>query len=123
MGDRHAAIIGGERADHRGRGIALHNDAIRLLRVHHLAQPGQQPCGQPVERLARLHQVEVDVGGQPGDRQYLIEQPAMLGGDTGSHGQARHIGQCADHGEQLDRLWPGAKDQQDFWVRRHGPPS
>ena len=42
--------------------------AVGLLGVHHLAQPGQQPRGQPVERLARLHQVEVDVGRQPGDR-------------------------------------------------------
>ena len=25
--------------------------------------------------------------------------------------------------DQLDRLWPCAKDQQDFWIRRHGPPS
>jgi hypothetical protein len=88
MADGDLAVIGRERADHGGGGVALHDHAVGLLGVHHIAETGQQARGQPVERLARLHHVEVDIGRDARDRQHLIEQPAMLGGDAGANGPA-----------------------------------
>ena len=73
MRDRNLAIISGERAGHRGGGIALDDDHVGCLGVHHLAQPDQQARGKPVERLTRFHQVEVDVRGDVSDREDLIK--------------------------------------------------
>ena len=58
-------------------GLSLHR---RALGIHHLAKSGQQPRGQPIERLAGLHQIQIMIGRQLRDRQDLIEQAAMLGG-------------------------------------------
>ncbi len=67
-----------------------------------------------VERLARLHQVEIDIGRESGDRQHLIEQAAMLRGDAGAHGRGRAAASSArDDGKKLDRLGAGAEDEED----------
>src|SRR3546814_18176538 len=78
MADRNAPVIGRQRGRHYGGGIALDDDAIGFFGVEHVTDSGEQPCGQPVERLARFHQVEIHVGSEPGDVEHLIEQPAML---------------------------------------------
>ena len=113
MAHRHLAVIGGERPDHRGRGVALDDHAIGPFGIHHIAKTGEQPCGEAVERLARLHQIEIDIGREAGDAQHLIEQPAMLRGDAGAHVEAGHGLQCGDHGKELDRLRTGAENDED----------
>ena len=113
MRDRDLAVIGGERAGHRGGGVALDDDHVGLLGVHHIAEPGEQARGEAVEILAGLHQIEIDIGDEPGDGEHLIEQAAMLGGDAGPHDEAGHLLERGDDGEQLDRLGPGAEDDED----------
>ena len=108
MGDGDASVISGQRARHCRRGVALDDHARRRFRVHHLAQGGEA-----VERLARLHQVEIDVRRQIGDREDLVEQAPMLGGDAGADAEVGSRGERADDGEQLDRLRSGAEDDQD----------
>src|SRR3546814_3902998 len=76
--------MGRQRGRHDGGGIALDDDAIGFFGVEHVTDSGEQPCGQPVERLARFHQVEIHVGSEPGDVEHLIEQPAMLRRHAGS---------------------------------------
>ena len=113
MADRDLAVIGRERTDHRGRGVALDDHAVGLFGVHHVAQAGEQPRGEAVERLARLHQIEIDVGGEPCDREHLVEQPAMLRGDAGAHVEPGHRLERSDDREEFDRFWPGAEDDED----------
>ena len=76
--DRHLAVIGRERTRHRRGRIALDDDAIGRDRVHHPAEPGQQPRGECVERLIGLHHVEIVLGYDPGDLQHLVQHLAVL---------------------------------------------
>ena len=117
MGDRHLTIVSRQGTHHRGRRVALHDHAIGTLGVHHLAKRGQQSRGQPVERLAGLHQVEVDVRLQICDRQHLIQQPAVLRRHAGAHVEPDDVAQRRNDGEQLDRFGPRAEDHQDFFHR------
>ena len=81
MADRDLAEISGERRDHRGQRVAVDQDAIGPPRVQRRAELGEDARRQHVERLARLHQVKIDVGDDAEDRQNLVEQLAMLRGD------------------------------------------
>ena len=119
MGNRHFAVIGGERPHHRGRGIALDDHPVGPLAVHHLAKSGQQSRRQPVEALPRLHQIEVDIGHQPGNRQHLIKQPAMLRGHAHAHVEITAAFQRGNNGEQLDRLGAGAENDEDAGFCTH----
>ena len=113
MADRHLAVICRERADHRCGGVALHDHPVGLFGIHHIAKPGQQPRGQAVERLARLHQIEVDVWAQIGDTEHLVEQPAMLRGDAGAHVEPALRLERRNDGKEFDRFGPGAEDDED----------
>ena len=66
------------RGGHRGGGVALDDDPVGLLRVHHLAEAGEQAGRERIERLVGLHQVEVVVGRDAGDREDLVEHRAVL---------------------------------------------
>jgi hypothetical protein len=78
MGDGHLAIIGGEGCDHRGGGVALHDHPVGLLRIEHRAKGAEQPCGQPIERLAGGHDVQVDIGRDARELHHLVQHLAML---------------------------------------------
>ncbi|MCY1174421.1 hypothetical protein D9M73_146230 [compost metagenome] len=119
MADRHLAVVSHERADHRGGGVTLYDHPVGLFGVHHIAKPGQQPRGQAIERLTRLHQIEIDIGTQIGDAEHLIEQPAMLGGDAGAHVEPALRLERGNHRKEFDRFGPGAEDDEDA-RRGHG---
>jgi len=114
MRDRDLAVIGGQRPRHRGRGVALHDDEVGPFGIHHLAKPDQQPRGQPVERLAGFHEVEIDVGHQSGDRQDLVEQTPVLRRHAGPDRQPGPCREGRDDGEEFDRFRARAEDDEYF---------
>ena len=78
MANRDLAVIGGNcpRQD-RGR-VALHHHPIRLFFIKHFANFEQSTCGQRIEGLARLHQIEIVVRDDAGDIEHLVQHFAML---------------------------------------------
>ncbi len=91
MADRDLAVVGGDRPGHRGGGIALHNDPVGPLLIHHPAKAGEQRRGEPVEGLVGLHQVEVMIGRDPRDLQHLVEHSAVLRADADAAVEARYL--------------------------------
>ncbi len=85
MGDRDAAMMRGDRSGLGAGRVALDDDAVGPFGVQHLADAGQQPCGQRIERLAGPHEPEIDVRDDVGERKDLIEQFAMLAGHADTH--------------------------------------
>ena len=114
MRDRDLAIVCRQRGAHRGGGIALHDDDIRLFRIEDLPDPGQQAGGERIERLVGLHQVEIVIGRHPGDVEHLVEHPAMLARHAHARDETLIRLQRMDQREQLDRLGPCAEDGEDF---------
>ena len=113
------AVIGRHRACHRCRRVALHHHPVGLLLVNHRADPGEQPPGQRVERLIRLHDVEIVVGHEPGNLQHLVEHPAMLPGHADAAVEARVVGQRVAQREELDRFGARAEDGEDAYGLAH----
>ena len=121
MRHRHLAIIGGERAAHRGRGVALDHHPIGLFGVHYRAQPGQQRGGQRVEALVGAHQVEIVIGHHPGEPEHAVEQRAVLRRDTDPADEPRVAPERVEQREQLDRLGAGAENGEDAAGHRQRP--
>src|SRR5690606_14184473 len=109
MRDRDLAIVGRESARHGGRRVALDDDPVGPLIDHHAPQPGQQGCGEGVERLVGPHQVEVVIGLDAGDLQHLIEHPAMLRTDAHPAFEATIGLDRVDERKELYRFRPRAE--------------
>ena len=112
MPDRDLAEIGAQRDHHGGQRVAMDQHAIGLPLVQRRAVGGQDARRQRVERLAVLHQVEVDVGRNAADLQHLVEQFAMLRRHRNAHIHAAVVLQRVDDREHLDRLGPRAEADQ-----------
>ena len=129
MAHRNLAVIGCQRPAHRGRRVALHHHPVRPFFIHHPAKPGQQAGGQPVQRLVRLHDVEIMVRNDPRDVQHLVQHGAMLPRNTDARNEARIAAQRMDQRKQLDRFGTGSEDGEDFqghggrfsakWLKAH----
>jgi hypothetical protein len=119
MGDRDLAVVRRQRAGHRGGGVALHDDPVGTFGVDHRAEPGQQVRGERVERLVGPHQVEVVLGHHAGNRQDLVEHPAVLPADAHAADEPRVGVERMDQREQLDRLRPGAEHGEDALAGGH----
>lgn len=61
-----------------------------------------------------LHQTQIMVGRDRGQRQHLIQHIAMLPGHQDTAVKARIARQFMQQGEQLDRFGPGPKHGQDL---------
>jgi len=59
-------------------GIALNNDPGRPNVIQHLANFGEQPRAQMIERLIGRHDVEIEVGNDVRQLENLVEQLPML---------------------------------------------
>ena len=99
--DGYAPIEGGQRADHGARGVALHDDAIRLGLIVDLSERHQQAGAELIQRLVRLHDVEIEVGLDPGQRKDRIEQIAMLCGYADLRAQRTFGIELVDDGEEF----------------------
>ena len=119
MTDRHLVIVGGERARHRRRRIALDHHAIRPLVTDHVVQSRQRARSQPIQGLPMPHQIEVDVGNDACDLQHLIQQAAVLGGGAGADADTGRRVQRADDGKELEGF--GTRPEDDQNGTAHGP--
>jgi hypothetical protein len=67
------------------------------------------------QRLSRQHQIQIVVGLNLKRVQNLIQHLAMLRGDADLHVELAGVfAQTANHRAELNRLRPGAEDQQNF---------
>ena len=114
VGDGNLAVVGGERTGHRGSGVALDYHPVRLLRIEHFADTGEQGRGQSVERLVRLHKVEVVVGHDARDLKHLVEHAAVLPGHAHAAVEPGVRPQRMDQREELDGFGAGAEDGEDL---------
>ena len=83
--DRNLAVVGGKRAGHRGRGVALDHHPVGPLFVEHFADAGEQASGERIERLIGPHQVEIVIGADAGNLQHLVN----VGADETTNGGAK----------------------------------
>jgi hypothetical protein len=100
-------IIGGETSDHGGQRIAMDDYPVGLFRIECPAEFDDKTRGKAIKRLVFLHDVQIDVRDDTADLENLIEQAAMLGGDTDTRVDMRSGAECMNHGKQLDGFRPG----------------
>jgi len=82
MAHRDLAEIRRKRRRHRRERVAVDQDTIGLFAVEGIAETGDEPCEEGVERLIRGHHVEIDVGNDPTDFKNPVEHLSVLGGDA-----------------------------------------
>ena len=88
MGDRDAAVEGGEGRGHRRGRVALNNDPVGRELHEHRVQPLDEARDQRVEGLLRHHRLEVEVGVEREQVQYRSGQITMLAGNANMRGHA-----------------------------------
>ena len=111
MAHRNPAVVGRERRAQRGRRVALDHDPIGPLLVHRSTDVRQQHRGEAVKPLTRLHEVEIVVWLDGGDRQHLVEQRAMLAAHADPAFEALVRRQRMHEREEFDCLGPGAENR------------
>ena len=107
-------VVRRERGRHRRGGVALHHHPVRPLGVHRFADRLQQPCGQRVERLAGLHDVQVDIARDPGEAKHLIQELAMLAGRAQDRPKGAPFPERLYEREELDRFRTRADDDHEL---------
>jgi hypothetical protein len=108
-----ARIERGQGAAKSGGGVALHQDDVGPFGGEHALERRQNARRRLRQRLSRLHQVEIVVGRDAEDLQYLIEHLAMLRGDAAFHLEFGRTGaQMEQHRAELDGFRPRAEDQK-----------
>ena len=111
---RNLAIKRTKRAAECGGGIALHEDHAGLLIRQNRFEPGQNSGCRLEKRLARQHDVEVDIGTNLESRQHLVQQAAMLRGYTDPDIKLGCMfSQVKYNGTKLDCFRPGAENKKE----------
>ena len=112
--DRHAAI---KRAQRRGEGgvrVALHHNQVRPLGVQNRFDAAQNPRRDAAQRLARLHQVEIEIRTDSEGFQHRVQHVAVLGRDTDSHLEVVRLrAQPFDQRAELDGLRPRPENKKN----------
>src|SRR5262249_57821365 len=98
---------------HRRRRVALADDPGWLHPIQGLSYRHDAARAQIVQSLARLHEIEIDVGNDPGDLQDLVEHLAMLGRDANGDVNRRFARQALDDRVELDGSRPGTEYDKD----------
>ena len=111
MSDRNARVEGSHRRAQDRGSVALYKDS-RWLRV---GEPGghasQHAARKLRQRLARLHQAEVDIGLEAERAQRLIEQFAMLAGRDEQRTHLAGTTQLGEHRRELNALGARTDDE------------
>jgi len=131
LGKRLAQIVGAQACLHVSHGnlgikgrkraaqscgcVALHDNHGWLLCAKNRLQARENArCGLE-QRLARQHQVQIVIRLYMEGLQNLIQHLPMLRGDADLHVEPAGVfAQAANHRAELNRLRPGAEDQQNF---------
>jgi hypothetical protein len=106
-----------KKSDHgtgqNGRCVPLGDNAIRLAVLDDRIQAGKAAGHERRWRLARRHQVQVDVGNEAEVVRDLAQHFAVLTGKTNDRiDDGRSPTTLQDHGRHFDAFWPGAQGQQ-----------
>ena len=119
VADGDLAVIGGDCACHDRGSVTLHHNPVWLFCVQHLADTGQCPCRQFVERLPRRHQVKVVIWSNRSNIKHLVEHSAVLRGHADAAFEPAVCLQGLDQWKQLDRFGTGAENGENFGARGH----
>jgi hypothetical protein len=113
VADRDAAREGGERARHRGRGVALHEHEVGPLGGEQRIHPGEHARSQLGRRLPRLHhaQVAVDPHAELGGKR--VEELDVLRRRDVQRRDLVPRGERAQHRSELDDLGTRPEQTQD----------
>ena len=110
---RDAGVERTQSTGQRCGGVALHDSERGLHLQENLLKPGNQPRGEGGQSLARLHQIEIEIGRDSEYREHLIEHLAVLGRDADKGIQMGLLPKNLDERAKLDRFRPRAKDHQN----------
>ena len=80
MADRRAVVESRERGGERGSRVAVYQDDVGCVLGNDVGHSSQNPCRQPGQRLAGLHDVQILVGNDAEQFQNLVEHLPVLGG-------------------------------------------
>src|SRR5687767_5911595 len=86
MGDRDGALEGGKSAGQRRYGVALNDDPVRLFVLEDATERCHGAGEEAVQRLVARHEAKVDIDRNSEEAKWLVEQFAMLAGDTQTRG-------------------------------------
>src|SRR5260370_19763774 len=115
MSYRNMQIKAGESATQCGGGVALHDHDGRPFGLEHAFESRENPRSRLEQRLARQHEVQIVMGFDVESLEHLVEHLAMLRRDQNADVEAGGMfAKTANHRTELDRLRPGAEDQQDY---------
>ena len=92
----------------------MNENAVRPFCVESLAESGDQSREKGIERLARGHDVEIDVGNDSGYCKNLVEHLAVLGGHADTNVDAVGALKRVNHGKHLDSFGSCAEHDNDF---------
>ena len=112
VSDGDVAVEAGEGAAEGGGGVALDEDHGRVLGEEDRFEGGEDAAGGLEEGLAGEHDVEVVVGGDGEGGEDLVEEAAVLGGDTDAGVKFRQmLSHVEDDGAEFDGFGAGAEDE------------
>ena len=118
MPDGDLLVKSRQRGRRGGRRVPVHEHDIGHGFGQHVPHPGQDPCRHIVKILPRLHDVQIEVGGDFKEIEHLIQHLAVLPRDTDYGFEFRRFRLKGFHQRShLDRLRTGPEDQHDFFHR------
>ena len=113
MPDRDVRIERGQGRTQDRRRVALHQDRVGAGHSNPGVDGREDAGGEVSQALARLHEVQVDIGAEAKDRQGLIQHLAMLGGDNEHGANGLRLQQLKIERSHLDAFGTGADNQGD----------
>ena len=120
MSDGNLVVVRSKRTGKGGRRIAVDEHEVGTLLPKHLVNTMQGARSDVKERLPRRHDVEVIVGDDAEEVQYLIEHFTVLRRNERPRFDLITVThELHDNGCHLDRLRPRAKDRHDFDFAGH----
>jgi len=114
VGDRDLLVVGGEGGGEGGGGVAVDQDDVGFAVGEDAFHALQDGGGDVGEVLAGLHDVEVVVGFEVEQCEYLVEHFAVLAGDADAGFELRVGGELQGQGGHFYGLGAGAEDGQGF---------
>ena len=113
MADRDTGVKCRQRRRHCRCRIAMHQHEVRLFARDHLAHPDDDLGGDIPKRLARRHDVEIDIRAFIKGGKHLVEHLPVLAGDADNLVHQLAGPDLAHHRHHLDAFRPGAKHRHD----------
>ncbi|MCY1284253.1 hypothetical protein D9M70_331500 [compost metagenome] len=111
---RDLLVIGRKAGNEGCSGISVYEHHVWLELAEYAFHPLQDVAGDVGKVLARPHDVQVEVGPDTEQVEYLVKHFAVLAGDANLDLEALVCGQGKNEGGHLDGLGASAKDAEGF---------